>query len=79
MKLIKHIREQNEPISIKKMYPPRIYLFVPVMIGLAVSIRLAGFSPDTLAWIYFAIAVGLLNGATDFLKEVLYPKKVIYK
>lgn len=78
-RLIKHIREQAEPILLKNIYPLRFYPIITIMIVFAMCIKYIGIPNDTLAIIDFTVAIALVNGGSDFLKEVLYPKKVIFK
>lgn len=78
-RLIKHIRSQNEPIALKNVYPVRVYPVIVIMIAIGPIIKYSGIPSDAVAVIDFIVAVALLNGASDFLREALFPKKIIFK
>ena len=78
-RLINHIRSQNEPIPFKKIYPPRIYPIMALMVVIGPIIKHIGLPSNIKALIDLTVGIALFNGASDFLKEAAFPKKIIFK
>ncbi len=71
---IQRIRSFENPTSLTNIYSMQYYILIAVMIGLGMSMKFLGLSPDVRGAVDVAVGAALISGAMIYFRNA-YPAK----